>query len=61
MRRRFPTVAQDLIRSVLGDVERRHSRRDLEVATAIVKESTDAICDEIFFVPLRVGSRSGYS
>ena len=48
----IPTVAQSLIRSVLTEVERRHSRRDLKVAAAIVREATDAICENIFFVPL---------
>ena len=48
----IPSVAQDLIRDVLGDLKRRYSRRDLKVACAIVEEATDAICENIFFVPL---------
>lgn len=48
----IPTVAQSLIRSVLGDLTRRHSRRDVKIAAKIVEEATDAICENIFFVPL---------
>ena len=46
----IPEVAHSLIRDVLGDVRKRHSRRDVKVAAAIVKEATDAIADDIFFV-----------
>jgi hypothetical protein len=35
---------------VLGGVQKRHSRRDILVATAIVREATDAIADDILFV-----------
>jgi hypothetical protein len=48
----IPTVAQSLIRGVLGDLKRRYSRRDLNVAAAVVQRATDAICENIFFVPL---------
>jgi hypothetical protein len=55
----IPTVAQSLIRDVLGDLKRHHSRRDLAVAAAIVDEATDAICQNIFFVPLEELPASG--
>lgn len=46
----IPQVAHSLIRGVLGGVRKRHSRRDIAVAAAIVGEATDAIVDDIFFV-----------
>jgi hypothetical protein len=46
----IPEVAQSLIRSVLGGVGKRHSKRDIKVAARIVKEATASICEEIFFV-----------
>jgi hypothetical protein len=46
----IPEVAHSLIRSVLDDVAERHSRRDVKVAAAIVKQATASICDEIFYV-----------
>jgi hypothetical protein len=46
----IPEVAHSLIRGVLGDVRKRHSKRDIKVAARIVKEATDAIGEEIFFV-----------
>jgi len=46
----IPEVAHSLIRSVLQDVAERHSRRDVKVAAAIVKQATGLICDEIFHV-----------
>lgn len=48
----IPTVAHELISSVLDQVKRRHSRRDLKVAAAIVGAATEAIAEDIFFVPL---------
>jgi hypothetical protein len=48
----IPETAHTLVRGVLGDVRRRHSRRDVRVAAAIVKESTAAICENIFFIPV---------
>jgi hypothetical protein len=46
----IPEVAHTLIRSVLDGVKKRHSKRDIKVAAAIVKEATAAICDDIFYV-----------
>jgi hypothetical protein len=48
----IPTVAHELLSGVLGKVKRRHSRRDLRVAAAIVGEATEAITEDIFFVAL---------
>jgi hypothetical protein len=45
----IPEVAHSLIRSVLRDVGKRHSKRDIKVAAAIVKQSTASICEEIYF------------
>jgi hypothetical protein len=46
----IPEVAHSLIRSVLGGIGKRHSKRDIKVAAAIVKQATAAICDEIYYV-----------
>jgi hypothetical protein len=46
----IPVVAHELIRSALGDVRRRHSRRDIRVAAAIVAQATDAIAEDIIVV-----------
>jgi hypothetical protein len=46
----IPEVAQTLIRSVLDEVGKRHSKRDIRVAAAIVAEATHEICENIFFV-----------
>lgn len=48
----IPTVAHPLIRGVLIDVARRRSRRDVKVATAIIRDATEAIAENIFLVPL---------
>jgi hypothetical protein len=48
----IPTVAHSLIADVSKPVSRRHSRRDLRIAAAIVEEITEAICDEIYSVSL---------
>jgi hypothetical protein len=40
-----------LLASVLTDVRRRYSRRDLIVAARMLKEATDQICEEVYFVP----------
>jgi hypothetical protein len=48
----IPEVAHSLIRSVLTDVGRARSRRDLRSAAAIVSQVTEAISEEIFMVPL---------
>jgi hypothetical protein len=46
----IPDVAHSLIRSVLRDVGKRHSKRDIKVAAAIVKQATASICDDICYV-----------
>lgn len=45
----IPDVAHAVLRDVLGDL-RRHSARDLTIASAIVGEATEAICDGLFLV-----------
>ena len=44
----IPEIAHRLIRSVLGDVSKRHSKRDIKVAARIVHESTEAMCSDLF-------------
>src|SRR5947209_19788712 len=46
----IPEVAQSLIRSVLDELGKRHSERDIRVAAAIVARATRAISENIFFV-----------
>ncbi len=46
----IPDVARSLVADVLKDVKPKHSRRDLKVAAAIVKEATEAIGENILFV-----------
>jgi hypothetical protein len=46
----IPEVAHSLVRGVLENVRKRHSKRDIKVAAAIVQEATAAICDDVFFV-----------
>jgi hypothetical protein len=46
----IPEVAHSLIRGVLSGVQKRHSKRDIRVAAAIVREATDAIVNDVFFV-----------
>jgi hypothetical protein len=46
----IPEVAQTLIRGVLEEVGKRHSKRDIRVAAAIVREATRQIGENIFFV-----------
>jgi hypothetical protein len=46
----IPETAHSILRSVLDGVLKRHSRRDIQVAAAIVREATDAIADDVFFV-----------
>ncbi len=55
----IPTVAHELIVSVLTELKRGHSRRDLMVAAAIVGEATEAICENIFCVDLDAEEESG--
>jgi hypothetical protein len=56
----IPEVAHSLIRDVLGEIGRAHSRRDLRNAAAIVSEATEAIAEEVFMYPLDTegGSRA---
>jgi hypothetical protein len=46
----IPEVARTLLRDVLDEVVERHSIRDVRVAAEIIAESTDAICEGIFYV-----------
>jgi len=46
----IPEIAHSLIRGVLHGLEKRHSKRDITVAAAIVKEATTAMCEDIYFV-----------
>lgn len=46
----IPDVARSLIRDVCRGLAKRHSKRDVRVAAAIVREATDAICNDIFAV-----------
>lgn len=46
----IPEVARTVLRDVLGDLRKRHSKRDIRVAAAIVAEATEAICNDVFFV-----------
>ncbi len=48
----IPQAAHELLCNGLVQVKPRHSPRDWKVAAAILKEATDAICDNVFFVPL---------
>lgn len=48
----IPETAHSLICSVLPEVKRTHSRRDLKVAARIINEVTEAISENIFLVPL---------
>ena len=47
----IPEVAHSLIRSVIGHVQLRNSRGHIRAAARIVGEVTEAICNEIYFVP----------
>jgi len=46
----IPETAHSIIRDVVDGVRKRHSKWDIKVAAAIVKEATAALCDDIFFV-----------
>ena len=48
----IPEAAHELLASALTDLKHRYSRRDLKVAARILKEATDRICQDVFFVPL---------
>jgi hypothetical protein len=54
----IPEVAHELLGSVLGDLRRRHSRRDIRVAARIVREATETIGENIFMVPFDVVDRA---
>jgi hypothetical protein len=44
----IPDMAHSLIRSVLDEVRRDHSKRDIRVAAAIVHQATEAIVGDLF-------------
>jgi hypothetical protein len=46
----IPETAHALIRDVLGSVRKSHSKRDIKVAAAIVRQAADVISEEVFFV-----------
>jgi hypothetical protein len=46
----IPEAARTLVADVLKEAKPKHSRRDLKVAAAIVKEATDAIAENVYFV-----------
>ncbi|MEA2213878.1 MAG: hypothetical protein QOF83_3826 [Solirubrobacteraceae bacterium] len=46
----IPTVAHELVGGAIADLARRHSDEELKAAAEIVREATDAICNDIFVV-----------
>ena len=46
----IPEVAHSLIRGALDELRKRYSNRDIRVAARMIGETTDAICENIFFV-----------
>lgn len=52
-----PVVAHKLISDALTDVKRRRSRRDLKMAAAIVRDATEAMCENLFFVDVEEAKR----
>jgi hypothetical protein len=46
----IPEIAHSLIRGVLDEVGKQHSKRDIRVAAAIVAQTTEAMGENIFFV-----------
>lgn len=44
----IPEVAHTVIRDVLGGIGTRHSKRDVKVAARIVREATDAMCNDLY-------------
>ena len=46
----IPDVAHSLISDVLADVVKRYSKRDVKIAAAIIRDATETIGEEIFFV-----------
>ena len=51
----IPVMAHGLIRSVLTQVRHSHSRRDLKVAATIVRQTTEAISENLFLVDEETG------
>jgi hypothetical protein len=47
----IPIAAHELLVDTLSELEHRHARRDLKTAAALLKDATDRICDEVFFIP----------
>jgi hypothetical protein len=41
-------VAHSLVRSVMGGVGERHSLRDIRIASSVVDDVTNVICEEVF-------------
>jgi hypothetical protein len=46
----IPTIAHQLVGAAIADLARRHSDEELTAAAEIVREATDAICNDIFLV-----------
>jgi hypothetical protein len=46
----IPEMAHALIRDVIGDVRKQHSKRDVRVAARIIEQATDCISENLFFV-----------
>ena len=46
----IPEAAHALLRDALGELEERHSAEDLRATAAIIRQATDSICNEVFFV-----------
>ena len=47
----IPIAAHELLIEVLGELEHRYQRRDFKTAAGLLKEATDRICEEVFFIP----------
>jgi hypothetical protein len=46
----IPEIAHSLIRGVLRDVGKQHSKRDIKLAAAIVKQTTASISRDLYYV-----------
>lgn len=46
----IPEIAHSVIHSTMRRVRKGHSKRDIRVAATIIGETTEAMCEEIFFV-----------
>jgi hypothetical protein len=55
----IPEVAHSVVRGVVPEMTQRRPARELEAAAAIVSEVTDAICEEVFVLPLDYPDASG--